>query len=108
MTKNAKTPWFRKARPPKVARELAGAELTDAMARVQADPEPYVRIYSGSASVEHLSASAAVLVPLCRASAPGGEWYGAGSEPERRWQASSRRECKLCAGISGQHAEAAS
>jgi hypothetical protein len=86
----------------KLAVQLAEAHLETAMDHVQ--PPRYVKIYSGTASVEHLSASAAVLAPLCRASAPGGEWYGQGSEPERRWQASSRRECKLCKGISGQAA----
>jgi hypothetical protein len=94
-------PLFRRNRLEKV---LAQGDLQDAMGRAEQAQPRYVRIYSGTASVEHLSASAAVLAPLCRASAPGGEWYGQGSEPERRWRASSQRQCKLCVGISGQAA----
>ena len=93
--KKTKTPWFRK---PRVERVLAQAALTDAMGAVQ--PVAHVRIYSETASVAHLSASATVLAPLCRASAPAGKWYGPGSDAEGRWLASPRRECKLCAAMS--------
>lgn len=90
---------FKRTRPTQLERQFAEAALTDAMATVQPVAQPHVPIYSETASVAHLSASAVVLFPLCRASAPEGKWYGPGSEAERRWLASPRRECKLCAAM---------